>query len=1286
MPTPAAAAAAAASAASPFSATSAASAAYAASAASAASDAPATVAAASLDDKYKATQGRVFLTGVQALARLPMLQRERDRAAGLNTAGFVTGYRGSPLATLDATLHEAHEHLAAHDVRFVPAVNEDLGATSVWGTQQLPLFGPARRDGIFALWYGKGPGVDRCVDVFKHANHAGTSRHGGVLVVAGDDHAARSSAVAHQSEHVFSACGIPVLAPAGVQDLLDFGLAGWALSRYAGLWVALKLAADIVESAAVVTLPPAAGLRFAEPGDIALPAGGLHIRWPDPQLAQEHRMQAWKVYAALAWVRANGINRVVVDTPQARLGVMAGGKAFADLREAMRLLGLSDDQAAALGLRVMKIGMPWPLEAGAVREFAAGLEEILVVEEKRQIIEYQLKEMLYERRDGERPRVLGKFDEGGEWPAPHAPWLLPPTGELTPLVVARALASRLARIDPQGGWLARAAAREPSSPALCSNAPAATASAVGEAAPPALQRVPYFCPGCPHSRSTRVPEGSCALAGVGCHLMAVGMERRTLTISQMGGEGATWIGMAGVSEVRHVFANMGDGTYFHSGLLAIRAAVAAKVNITYKILYNDAVAMTGGQPVDGPLTVPRLTRQLAAEGVARIAVLADDPGKYARESGPDAGFAPGVVPQPRERLDAVQRELRAVPGTTVLVYDQVCATEARRRRKRGQMPMPERQVVIHEELCEGCGDCSVKSNCLAVVPVHTPEGTKRAIDPFTCNADLSCLEGECPALVTVQGATLRRDNGVATDEQGLPMPPRSTALDQPWSLLVAGVGGTGVVTIGALLGMAAHLDGLAATVLDQTGLAQKGGAVLSHVRFARNAAELHAPRIARADVLLGCDLLVAGTPETLARVVPGVTRAVVNTADAITGDIVRHPERAFPHERALGALRGCWGERASTGGNVAQGPVEFDASALAAALAGHSIAANMLLLGFAWQRGWVPVSRAAIARAIELNAVAVEDNSRAFAWGRRAAVDLPGVLAQALARRARDTSAQAAAAASAAADGDASLAAMLARRQAAVERTHGRRAAARYAALVERVRRAEQRAAPGSERLARAVARAAQRLYAPKDDYEAARLLTDPAFEARLRRRFEGPLRIHYHLTPPWRRGGAPADAAAGNGGAVRAAGKRVFGPWLRWPLRALAGLRALRGTWLDPLRTSAERSVDARLREAYEAAIERLLAQLQELAARPAADGGAGGDEGTATTPDAERSQWSQWSQWFDAAVALAELPEQARGFGSVKARRAAEVCERLASAGAAALGAPPAAARTGSSERVAA
>ncbi len=1140
-----------------------------------------TLAPVALDDKYRLDRARVFLTGVQALARLPMLQRKRDRAAGLNTAGYISGYRGSPLGGLDSALIDAEPYLREHGIRFHPGVNEDLAATAIWGTQQLRLLPGAKRDGIFAMWYGKGPGVDRCGDVFKQANQAGTSRAGGVLVVAGDDHAARSSAVAHQSEHMFSACAMPVLAPSSVQEILDFGLHGWAMSRYTGLWVALKLSADVVEGSATVDVD-SARVQVKIPNDFDLPHDGLHIRWPDPPAAQEHRMQATKIYAAAAYARANGLDRLVWDSPEnlrpARLGLAACGKAWLDLRQALHELGIDEAAAARLGLRVYKVGMAWPLEADGARRFATGLEEILVVEEKRQIIEYQLKEMLYNWRDDVRPRIVGKFDESGEWPAPHSQWLLPPTGELTPLIVARAVASRLARIDPAGKWVERADALA-CRPRIAPN--------------PMLQRTPYFCPGCPHNRSTVVPEGSCAFGGVGCHLMAVGMERRTLTISQMGGEGATWIGMAEHAGLKHMFANMGDGTYFHSGLLSIRAAVAANVNITYKILYNDAVAMTGGQPVDGPLTVPQLTRQVHAEGVKRIVVLADDPHKYPH----DAGFAPGVEVLPRERLDTVQRELRGITGVTALIYDQTCATEARRRRKRGALPTPTRHVFINEAVCEGCGDCSVQSNCLSVVPVPTEFGIKRAIDRFTCNFDMSCLEGCCPALVTVQAASTK--SGAVAPTSGAhagPLPAEIDALPEPqlplfaeaYSVLIAGVGGSGVVTLGALLGMAAHLEGRHVTVLDQTGLSQKAGAVMTHVRIAADGEALHAPRIVHADLLLGCDLLVAAGADSVQRLRPGRTRSLINTAQAITGEFVRHPERGFPVEAALAALRG-----------VLDAPEETDATRLATLLVGDSIATNMFMLGVAWQRGWVPLGREALRRAIELNGVAVELNQRAFDWGRLAAARPQRAEQQAIATEVLPQARRIAS----------SIDEVVARRRAELVAYQGEALAHRYWSLVERVRRAEQQVAPGSERLSLAVARQAFRLYAVKDEYEVARLFNDPEFDAALAATFGDAWRLNFHFALPWQR------ATAGE-----RPRKHRFGAWIRPLLRLLALGRHLRGTLLDPLRWSARRRGERELAAEYEASVERLLRRL-----------------------DAAR---------FEAAVAAAQWPEPVRGFGVVKQR----------------------------------
>ena len=1135
-----------------------------------------------IKDKYRQERGRVYMTAMQALVRLPMLQRERDRANGLNTAGYISGYRGSPLGGLDTALHDAEPFLAAHDIGFRPAVNEDMAATAIWGTQQLHLLPGAQRDGIFGMWYGKGPGVDRCGDVFKHANFAGTSRHGGVLVVAGDDHSARSSGVAHQSEHIFSACAIPVLAPAGVQDILDLGLHGWALSRYSGCWVAMKLMSDTAESSAAVAVDPER-VTVAVPSDFALPPAGVHLRWPDPPLAQERRMQEFKIYAAAAYARANGLNRLVFDSPRPRLGIIACGKAWLDVRQALADLGIDERVASDIGLRLYKVGMPWPLEADGVRRFARGLEEILVVEEKRQIIEYQLKEMLYDWRDGERPRVVGKFDETGEWPAPPHQWLLPPTGDLSPAVVARVIAARIAHFHDSQAMREHLAVLRQQDQAMAGFREA-------------LHRTPYFCSGCPHNRSTRVPAGSCAMAGVGCHLMAVGMDRSTLTISQMGGEGVTWLGMAEHSGTQHVFANMGDGTYFHSGLLAVRAAIAAGANITYKLLFNHAVAMTGGQPIDGKLTVPQLTRQLDAEGVRRIVVLADDPGKYPGS----AGFAPGVEIRPREDLEAVQRELRKVPGVTVLVYDQACATEERRRRKRGSAVEPARRIFIHEDLCEGCGDCAAKSNCLSVVPVVTEFGTKRAIDQFSCNLDASCLAGFCPSMVSVEGATLRQTRPAERPAADFAVPePELPSLDVPYALLIAGIGGTGVVTIGALIGMAAHLEGKGVTVLDMTGMSQKAGAVTSHVRIARHQDELHAARVAtaQADAVLGCDIVVATGAEARSVMRRGRTRVLANTAQTITGEFVRDPEQVFPLPAMQQSLREA----------VTPGALEFvDATRLASLLLGNSISTNMFMLGFAWQRGWVPVSRAALLRSIELNAVAAADNQLAFEWGRRAAFDpeaverlaskdeLPRHLSQGLDE-------------------------VIARRREFLVSYQDEAYAQRYAELVDKVRTAEARAVPGSTRLAECVARGAFRLLSCKDEYEVARLFGDARFRRALKTTFDGQLRIRLHLAIPLL--GRPNPLTGETA-------KRSYGPWIFPVLRVLAKFKTLRATPLDIFGFTAERRMERALSDDYVRTVHALVEGLQ---------------------PDNHAL-----------ACEIASLPDQIRGFGPVKQRNAAAARDR--------------------------
>ncbi|HUN69969.1 MAG TPA: indolepyruvate ferredoxin oxidoreductase family protein, partial [Burkholderiales bacterium] len=889
----------------------------------------------SLDDKYTLDKGRVFLTGTQALIRLLLLQRERDLRAGVNTAGFISGYRGSPLGGLDQALWRAQKHLESHHVKFQPGVNEDLAATAIWGTQQVGMFPGAKYDGVYGMWYGKGPGVDRCGDVFKHANSAGTSKHGGVLVLAGDDHAAKSSTLAHQSEHILKACCIPVLNPANVQDYLDFGLHGYAMSRYSGCWIGFKCVTDVVESgSSVIVDPDRVQVRY--PHDFALPPGGVNIRWPDNFLEQEARLLDWKVYAALAYVRANGLDRIIWDSPNARFGIITTGKSFGDTMQALADLGIDERVARDIGLRVYKVAMTWPLEPQGARRFAQGLEEILVVEEKRQLIEYQIKEELYTWEEGKRaPRVVGKFDDNGEWSQsegqPAGTWLLPAHYEHNPAIVAKAIARRLSKLNLASAlgsqFKERLAFLEFKEKALAK--PRVTSI-----------RQPYFCSGCPHNTSTRVPEGSRATAGIGCHFMAVWMDRNTSTFTHMGAEGAPWIGQAPFTEEKHIFANLGDGTYFHSGLMAIRAAVAAKVTMTYKILYNDAVAMTGGQHHDGPLDPAMISRQIAAEGVKPIVIVTDEPEKYPAGT----NWAPGVTVRHRDELDAVQRELREQPGVSALIYDQTCASEKRRRRKRNAFPDPAKRAVINEMVCEGCGDCSTKSNCLSVEPLETEFGRKRTINQSTCNKDYSCVKGFCPSFVTVEGGQLKK--GRSTNPAGakvaddFPALPEASlpGLQAPFGVLVTGIGGTGVITIGQILGMAAHLEGKGISVLDMSGLAQKYGAVMSHVKIAADAAGVHVARLGTGDarLVIGCDLVVTASSDALDKMNAQATRALVNGTTTPTAEFVRNPNWQLPGSNLQEDILEASGRNA-----------EFvPAAELATALMGDSIATNMFMLGY----------------------------------------------------------------------------------------------------------------------------------------------------------------------------------------------------------------------------------------------------------------------------------------------------------------------------------------------------
>ncbi|MGF6752633.1 indolepyruvate ferredoxin oxidoreductase family protein [Paraburkholderia sp. GAS42] len=1157
-----------------------------------------------LDDKYTLERGRAYMSGIQALVRLPMLQQERDKAAGLNTAGFISGYRGSPLGGLDLSLWKAKQHLAAHQIVFQPGVNEDLAATAVWGSQQVNLYPSAKYDGVFSMWYGKGPGVDRTSDVFKHANSAGSSPHGGVLVLAGDDHAAKSSTLAHQSEHIFKACGIPVLFPSNVQEYLDFGLHGWAMSRYSGLWVALKCVTDVVESSASVDIDPHR-TQIVLPTDFVMPDGGLNIRWPDPPLVQEARLLDYKWYAALAYVRANKLDRIEIDSPQARFGIITGGKAYLDVRQALTDLGLDDETCSRIGIRLYKVGCVWPLEAQGAHSFARGLEEILVVEEKRQILEYAIKEELYNWPDAQRPRVYGKFDEkdgaGGEWSVPMGNWLLPAHYELSPAIIAKAIATRLDKFDLPSDVRARIAMR----------------IAVIEAKERALakprvevERKPWFCSGCPHNTSTNVPEGSRAMAGIGCHYMTVWMDRSTSTFSQMGGEGVAWVGQAPFTNDKHVFANLGDGTYFHSGLLAIRAAIASKANITYKILYNDAVAMTGGQPVDGVLTVPQITHQLAAEGATKIVIVTDEPEKY---DGAKQQLAPGVTIHHRDQLDEVQRELREISGTSILIYDQTCATEKRRRRKRGTYPDPAKRVVINEAVCEGCGDCSVKSNCLSVEPLETEYGTKRQINQSTCNKDFSCLNGFCPSFVSVEGGQLRKPKAASgVDKDAMPPVPEPDvpAIGKPYGVLVTGVGGTGVVTIGALLGMAAHLENKGVTVLDVTGLAQKGGAVMSHVQIANNPADIHATRIAmgEASLVIGCDAIVTASDECMSRMQEGQTRVVLNSAATPTAEFIKNPNWRFPGSSSEADVRAAAGD---------DGVDAVDANHFAVALLGDAIYTNPFVLGYAWQRGWVPLTHQSLKRAIELNAVQVEKNLSAFEWGRRAAHDLAGVrkLVKSQARGEAGTSAGAT-------DEPATggkiitlytpkaLDTLIDRRATYLAAYQNDAYATRYRKLVADVRAVEASLDTGDGQfpLTETVAKNLHKLMAYKDEYEVARLYADPAFVEKLKASFEGEWKLNLYLAPP---AFSKKDA---HGHLI----KKKYGPWVFKAMHVLAKMKFLRGTALDPFGKTEERRTERELIGEYEALVRELCNGLT-----------------------AEKRAL---------AVELANLPDGIRGYGHVK------------------------------------
>src|SRR5450830_1473641 len=1157
----------------------------------------------SLNDKWTLERGRAFMTGTQALVRLPMMQHERDVQAGLNTAGYISGYRGSPVTSIDMTAMKAKKHLDAHNVHFQPGLNEDLAATAVWGTQQTNLFKDAKYDGVFAMWYGKGPGVDRCGDVFKHANNAGSSKFGGVVVLAGDDHAAKSSSTAHQSDHILTACGIPVLYPSSVQEYIDYGLHAWAMSRYTGLWVSMKCVTDIIESGAAVDFDPDR-VQIVLPTDFELPAGGLNIRWPDTVLEQEVRMNSYKWYAALAYARANKLNKIIWDSPKARIGIITAGKSYLDTRQALADLGIDEQTASDIGIRLYKIGMTWPLEADGVHEFAKGLDEILVVEEKRQILEYALKEELYNLKDGERPRVVGKFDDTGEWSnqkgTGHGDWLLPATYELNPAMIARAIASRISRYYAGHPVEQRVKER-----IAYLEAKENVLKAISAKPDPQKDRTPFFCSGCPHNTSTKVPEGSRALAGIGCHYMVLWMDRETSTFTHMGAEGVTWVGQAPFTNEKHVFTNLGDGTYFHSGILAIRAAVSAKVNITYKILFNDAVAMTGGQEFDGPLDPGMISRQIAAEGVGPIIVVTDEPEKYPD----DYKWAEGVTVRHRSELDAEQRELRECKGVSAMIYDQTCASEKRRRRKKGEYPDPAKRAVINEAVCEGCGDCSVQSNCLSVEPLETELGRKRHITQPPPNNDPPCVTGFCPSFVTVEGGALKKPKkaAAATADAAPPVLPapvlKSTA--EPYGILITGIGGTGVVTVGQILAMAAHVEGKGAIVLDMSGLAQKGGPVMSHVRLADKQADLHSTRVGTgsADLVIGCDLIVTASRDALSRMGEGRTYATINSTGSSTAAFVKNPDWQFPAVSSKGEiLKACGDDH-----------VEFvDAGQIATALMGDSIATNMFMLGYAFQKGHVPLTEASILRAIELNGVSVGFNVSAFTWGRTAAHDLASVVKMTTPAKVIEFKRSQ------------SLDDVVKRRIELLTAYQDAAYAGQYKAFVDEVRAAEARLGT-STRLTEAVARYFYKLMAYKDEYEVARLHTDGAFKAKVAAMFEGDITLKFHLAPPLF---AKHDKA---GHLV----KQEFGPWMMKAFGLMAKLKGLRGGPLDIFGYTAERRMERALIAEYRQTVGGLLPRLT---AENLAD-----------------------------AVAIASIPEDIRGYGHVKERhlRAAKAKEAALLAG---------------------
>ncbi|MEM8652186.1 MAG: indolepyruvate ferredoxin oxidoreductase family protein [Pseudomonadota bacterium] len=1119
----------------------------------------------SLEDKYTATDGKVFMNGTQALVRLPMVQMRRDREAGLNTGAFISGYRGSPIGAYDFALQQARKHLDKHGVVFQPGINEDLAATAVWGTQQIDTTPLANKDGVVGFWYGKGPGVDRSGDVFKHANSAGTSKHGGVLAFAGDDHTAKSSTVAHQSDHAFMAAIMPMLFPSSVQEFVELGLLGIAMSRYSGLWVGYKVIADTIETTGVVDLA-GESKQFIIPEGYEIPEDGLNLRWPDGILDQDARLQNHKAYAAMAFAQANGVDQLIYDSKKPRFGIVASGKAYENVREALRQIGIDEKTADKIGLRLYKVRMPWPLEPEGIRKFADGLEEVLVIEERREVIEHQIKQQLFNWRADVRPRIIGKFDENDQQ-------VLSLSDEVTAGVAVRAISSRLLTFDLPEGISSRIKQK------LAYYDERAGIRQNHEAP---VTRTAHFCSGCPHNTSTKVPDGSRAMAGIGCHFMSVWMNRNTETFSHMGGEGVSWTGLSHFTDEDHVFANLGDGTYYHSGFMAIRQAVASGANITYKVLFNDAVAMTGGQTHDGPLDPPTISHQLKSEGVKEIWLISDEPDRYARSD-----FAEGTQLRSREYIEEVQRHLRKVKGCTAIIYDQTCAAELRRRRKRGMAPDPDKRAFINPLVCEGCGDCSVQSNCISIEPLETEYGRKRKINQSACNKDFSCVEGFCPSFVTVHGGQLKKPVLPELDTTKLP-DHETPVLDGVYNIAITGVGGTGVLTIGAILGMAAHIEDKAAIILDMAGLAQKGGAVLSHVRLASSPELVTAPQIVTGEtnLLLAADTVVASAQGSVALFSPENTNAVINTHLNPVSNFIFDRDYDFREVGVVDTIKK----------HVKDEMEQVDFTKLAESVCGDAIATNIMMIGYACQKGLLPVSAAAIEKAIELNAVAVAANKLAFNWGRNFAAfpDEARKILESLKGQNKEPD---------------TLEEIIDKRAAFLVEYQDQAYAQSYRDFVSKVENTEKDKFGKKRDLTNAVARNLFKLMSYKDEYEVARLFTNGDFEKQIAETFDGDFTLNYHLAPPIIGFGKKPN------GRPR---KRAFGPWMMRAFRLLAKYKHLRGTKWDLFGRTAERKIERKLISDYRSEMEGLLGKLNES------------------------------NHHF--AVAIARLPDDIRGFGPVK------------------------------------